>query len=779
MINKKEVIILVGSQGSGKSTYAKSLGGKYLYVSQDEQGSTGHLDMFKNALQNNMGPIIIDRINHTREQRYRYTSLAKAAGYSTKIIELFEKYQTCYNRILERDNHPTINSKDTKQIQNALDMYFNQYEVIGDNEADVVVRSNSNPIVLDLTEEFNKSRRAIVVGDLHGCYDELIKLLTKVDYDPSLDLLLSAGDLVDRGPKIADCLYMVLCSNKHNKTYAVRGNHDDKWLRFLRGNKVNTKSLSETIRQTDSRTFITSYVNLFNTMHQTIIKFGNNYITHAGFNPNRHPEHTTREFSLYARKYDDHMQTFTNDNTAKYWYEFPRKFPMFNLFFGHEVHTDKCEVAKGIYAMDAGCVFGEKLRVAIVTPNGGVERIEEIESMQPKMEHNKSEWDFINKFEPYEKLVEQKYLNKQENGDLVLYNYSDKCTFDKHWNKYTMECRGLILNKITGETMARPFSKFFNLGELESPLLPNIPVGEKYEVYEKVDGSLGILYLDPADNKYKIATRGSFSSDQAKKATEMWYETNHGSHVNTDCLWHRALKTNLGLMDYTLCFEIIYPENRMNDGARLVCDYGSKEMLILLGAINKTTGKDMDWFNLETISRMLDLPIAKKYNYTIDQLAEMKKTLPMQEEGWVIRFESGFRVKVKGDEYCKMQKILNSVTPLHIWSLMSNNPDGFIVPNEYKINIPEEVLEDVNDLESRLLLNYGNARNEVHFEYQDAFDWAKAKFPDNIEKGLGLFSNTNDLKHKSAIFLLHKNNFTGLKKYVSMVIRPKANQLGE
>lgn len=779
-MNKKEVIILVGSQGSGKSTYAKTnFDCRYLYVSQDEQGSTGHLDMFKNALKNNMGPIVVDRINHTREQRYRYTSLAKEAGYSTKIIEFFENYQTCYNRIINRDNHPTLKSNDTKSIQNALDMYFNQYEIIGDSEADVIIRSNSNPIVLDLTDEFNKSRRAIVVGDLHGCYDELTQVLTKIGYDSSLDLLISSGDLVDRGPKIADCLYMVLCSNKYNKTYAVRGNHDDKWLRYLRGNKVNNKSLSETIRQTGSRTFITNYINLFNTMHQTIIKFGNNYVTHAGFNSNRHPEHTTREFSLYARKYDPVMQTFTKDDTAKYWYEFPRKFPMFNLFFGHEVHTDKCEVAKGIYAMDAGCVFGEKLRVAIVTPNGGVERIEEVESMQPKMEHDKSEWDFINKFEPYEKLVENKYLNKQQNGDLVLYNYTDKCTYDKHWNKYTMECRGLILNKVTGETVARCFPKFFNLSELESPFLPDVPVGEKYEVYEKVDGSLGILYLDPADNKYKIATRGSFSSDQAKKATEMWHNTLVYENISLNDMYVNKINHSKDIADYTLLFEIIYPENRMNDGARLVCDYGSKETLILLGAIHKVTGKDLAYFELEWLADEIGLPVAKKYDYTIDQLVELKKTLPMQEEGWVIRFESGFRIKVKGEEYCKMQKILNSVTPLHIWSLMSNNPEGFVVPNEYKVHIPEEVLGDVNDLESRLLVNYTNIINEVYSEYSKAFMFAIKDYPDNIEKGLGLFVNNNELKHKSAIFLMRNNNLSGLKKYVSMVIRPKANQLGE
>ncbi len=774
----KEVILLVGPMGSGKSTYVKEFMSKYVYISQDEQGQTKHLELFKDALKGS-DSIVVDRINHTREQRYRYTSLAKDAGFITKIVEFYEPYHVCFDRIKMRKDHPTLKSHDETTIIKALDMYFTQYEQIGDSEADFMLRSGSNPKVLDLTNEFNKARRTFVVGDLHGCYDELITFLNKLGYLSGIDLLLSCGDLVDRGPKIFECLESFV---KYTKRHAVRGNHDDKYIRYMRGNKVNKTSIQKTIEQCEEqRELGLKYVDVMSALTHTIIKFGNNYITHAGFNPNKHPEHTTREFSLYARKYDETMQTFTNNSEAPFWYEVPRKYPMYNLFFGHEVHVDKCEVAKGIYAMDAGCVFGNKLRIAIVTPQNGVESIEEMDSFQPKTEQDK-DWDFINKFEPYEKLVEAKYLNKQENGDLVLYNYTDKCTYDKNWNKYTMECRGLILNKITGETVARPFSKFFNLGELESPALPNVPVGEKYEVYEKVDGSLGILYLDPADNQYKIATRGSFKSDQAIKATQIFNNVPEYEVASYNERYVSLLDVYPKFKDYTLLFEIIYPENRMNDGARLVCDYGSKETLILLGGVNKVTGKDLSYEALQNISMYIGLPLTKRYDYTIDDLIKLKSTLPMTEEGWVIRFESGFRIKIKGDEYCKMQKILNSVTPLHIWGLMCESDlysARFEVPYTYKMQIPEEVLAEVDEIEQKLKdLSY-RVRDELSNEYKMALEHATYNFPDHVEKGLGLYATNGNLKHKSAIFLQHKNNFTGVRKYINMIIRPRANQIGE
>lgn len=771
----KKVILTVGPMGSGKTTWATQYPFDATYISQDSQGDVRHLELFKESLAKGDNTIIVDRTGYSREQRYKYLSLAREAGYKTQIVELFQSYKTCYNRMNLRQNHPTIKAGDTKTIQKALDMYFDKYEQIGSAEADMTSYSFTNPKVLDLTEEFRSARKTFVVGDLHGCLSELIALLDRLDYDEDKDLLISCGDLIDRGPEIYECLEFF----NHPRRKRVRGNHDDKFIRYLRGNKVNTGSIKDTIEQCADRI---NYIDMMDQSCYTIIKFGKNYVTHAGFNPNKHPEHTTREFSLYARKYDEVMQTFTNNPDAKFWYEFPRKYPDYNLFFGHEVHEDICEVAKGIYAMDAGCVFGGKLRIATLTFDEGLVRIDEMDSFQPKREHDK-EWDFINKFEPYEKLVESKHLNKQEMGDLVLYNYAEKCTYDKFWNKYTMECRGLILNKVTGETVARPFSKFFNLGELDSPSLPKLPVGEKYECYEKVDGSLGILYKDPADNSYKLATRGSFKSEQALKATKLFNNVpqykilSHAEMYDTYVAFHPVYK------DYTLCFEIIYPENRMNDGARLVCDYGSTETLILLGAVNKITGKCLNYDDLKKISYLIDLPVAKRFEYTIEDLIKLKETLPMTEEGWVIRFESGFRIKIKGDEYCRMQKILNGVSALNIWEMMKESDElsgRFEVPYTYKLQVPEEILKEVDELERRLKDLSARVRMEIGIEYSKALEHATENYPDHLEKGLGMFAKENlDLKHKSAIFLFHKQNLTALNKYINMNIRPRANQIGD
>lgn len=65
-----------------------------------------------------------------------------------------------------------------------------------------------------------------IIGDLQGCYDELMALLEQIEYDEETDILWFAGDLVNRGPKSLECLRFVkqVCENERGKT--VLGNHD-------------------------------------------------------------------------------------------------------------------------------------------------------------------------------------------------------------------------------------------------------------------------------------------------------------------------------------------------------------------------------------------------------------------------------------------------------------------------------------------------------------------------------------------------------------------------
>jgi bis(5'-nucleosyl)-tetraphosphatase (symmetrical) len=48
-----------------------------------------------------------------------------------------------------------------------------------------------------------------VIGDVHGCFDQFIRLLDKIEYDSQVDKIILTGDLVNRGPGISCCLELL------------------------------------------------------------------------------------------------------------------------------------------------------------------------------------------------------------------------------------------------------------------------------------------------------------------------------------------------------------------------------------------------------------------------------------------------------------------------------------------------------------------------------------------------------------------------------------------
>lgn len=146
----KNIQILVGPPGSGKSTYAAKLVSQegYVYVNQDLHGKEGHIDTFNQAILGGKD-IVIDRMNFDKKQRERYLEPAKIHGYTTEIIVFHESFKTCLMRCVARTNHPTIKDQDT--AMKALHMFFSKYERIEDNEADKVVRlwpEGSKPLAI-------------------------------------------------------------------------------------------------------------------------------------------------------------------------------------------------------------------------------------------------------------------------------------------------------------------------------------------------------------------------------------------------------------------------------------------------------------------------------------------------------------------------------------------------------------------------------------------------------------------------------------------------------
>lgn len=287
-----------------------------------------------------------------------------------------------------------------------------------------------------------------------------------------------------------------------------------------------------------------------------------------------------------------------------------------------------------------------------------------------------------------DQLIDQKYIKVQQHpdADLFIYNYTAKAQYERVWNEITLNCRGLIMDA-DRNIVARPFAKFFNLGELEETQIPNMP----FEVYDKMDGSLGILYW--VENTPFIATRGSFNSDQAVKATHMLHTTYADAikHLNPD---------------HTYLFEIIYPENR------IVVDYGAKEELVLLAVIDSATGEE---FELPEIG----LPLVKRY-HGIHDFKELVSLQEANREGFVVKFHNNFRLKVKFDEYVRLHRILTQVTSYTIWEQLKAGETLDMILEA----VPDEFYGWVRATEQKFREDFAKIEREAHAEFQ-VFDTRK------------------------------------------------------
>ncbi len=310
--------------------------------------------------------------------------------------------------------------------------------------------------------------------------------------------------------------------------------------------------------------------------------------------------------------------------------------------------------------------------------------------------------------ETLEKYYEEGWLIKQTHPTLPLtiWNYSQATQYEGKWDEITLQCRGLVTDK-SGNVVARPFKKFFNMEEEKHTET------EEYEVYEKMDGSLGIAFY--YDGKWIFASRGSFTSEQAIKGGEMFKDKFQQSHFSKDS---------------TYMFEIIYPENR------IVVDYVGAERLVLLGRIGTKSGEE---YGLDQFRK-------NKYDvvrqYSTNKYRNLKNLIGNNFEGFVVKFSNGDRCKIKGEEYIRLHKIMTEISTKSVWECLSSGDDIYKlledVPDEF-FNKIEEYVDELTSQYIMLEAEYNWIFNKLR-TIEDRAEFAKLakgyKYPQLLFKML-------------------------------------------
>lgn len=213
-----------------------------------------------------------------------------------------------------------------------------------------------------------------VIGDIHGCYDELVSLTMRLDYDwksgipvhPNGRKLVFLGDLTDRGPDSISVMNVVLDLVKTEQAYYCPGNHCNKLYRYMLGRNVQQKHGLETtvaelnnLTQPEQDATFEKFISLYeNAPLYLSLDDGNLIVAHAGI-----PEHfigetgkKVRTFVLYG---DITGESHPNGMPVrKDWATNYKGASM--IVYGHTPVIEPRWVNHTVN-VDTGCVFGGKL----------------------------------------------------------------------------------------------------------------------------------------------------------------------------------------------------------------------------------------------------------------------------------------------------------------------------------------------------------------------------------------------------------------------------------
>ncbi|HVZ18990.1 MAG TPA: polynucleotide kinase-phosphatase, partial [Terriglobales bacterium] len=386
-------VVLIGASGSGKSTFARKhfkpteiLSSDYCrgLVSDDENNQAATNDAFellhfiarKRLAAGKL--TVVDATNVQVESRKPLVTIAREFHCLpvALVLDLPERIAHDRNKLRsDRDFGPHVIRQQTQQLRRSLrglerEGFRHVFVLRSPEEVEAAVVERQ-PLWNNLKHEHGPFD---IIGDVHGCYDELVALLQMLGYaeqsggawrHPEGRKLVFVGDLVDRGPKIPWVVRLVMESVNAGTALCVPGNHDVKFMRKIWGKDVQvTHGLAESLQQFEQ--YETGYRGFSRIAAEFINKLVSHYVlddsklvvAHAGMKQSMQGRGSAavRDFALFGEttgETDEFGLPVRYNWAAEY-----RGSAM--VVYGH-TPVPEPEWLNRTINIDTGCVFGGKL----------------------------------------------------------------------------------------------------------------------------------------------------------------------------------------------------------------------------------------------------------------------------------------------------------------------------------------------------------------------------------------------------------------------------------
>jgi protein phosphatase len=389
-IPELSLVVLIGPSGCGKSTFARkhfkptevmSSDAFRALVSDDENDQSSTDDAFAAlhfvaARRLVRGKLtVVDATNVQPEARKPLVALAREYHVLPVAIVLDLPERVCHERNRsrpDRDFGPHVIRNQRSQLHRSLRSLgregFRHVHVLKSQE-------EVDTAVIERQPLWNNRKRETgpfdIIGDVHGCCDELEQLLQQLGYEkddggpwahPAGRKAIFVGDLVDRGPRIVDTLRTVMSMSQAGTALSVPGNHDIKLKRKLEGRDVTVShGLDRTLQELEQETpefradvqkFLDGLVSHY------VFDEGRLVVAHAGMKAEMQGRGSAkvRDFALFGETTGE-----TDEFGLPVRYNWAAEYRgRASVVYGH-TPVPEPEWLNRTINIDTGCVFGGRL----------------------------------------------------------------------------------------------------------------------------------------------------------------------------------------------------------------------------------------------------------------------------------------------------------------------------------------------------------------------------------------------------------------------------------
>lgn len=660
------------------------------------------------------GVLFIDNLNTDQKSIDSYMGLIAKYDYDYRVVRFelqpFEFY-------VERNNKRPVYKRLPLE---ALERNFNYFVASTFDDVTKVITPTQmlNEIFKtadDLLVDLSSYNKIHYIGDMQGSFYPLKKYFEQEGGFKKNEFYIFVGDYIDRGIENDKCLNFVRRYMEKDNCVFLPGNHEKNLYNHANGlftddfqpshefKNYTLPQLEKAGITTDIMKEIYRKLEVFN-----FAQFADKKImtTHAGLATiPRYPKLLTtdeymRGYGPYSHNIDEEFTRLNPDNN---WYQIHGHRNQYKLGFDSYPKS---------FALEADVEYGGNLPILRVNHSGfngvyvtnrffnkaEVVRQEKESNMfitkasenalsdflTSKVNYDKSGLEIIEELRSNELVKEQKFEN---HPNISSFNFTKNAFFDKRFDEeLVIHARGLFINNVTGEIVARGFEKFFNINErgIPSATMDNFKANVKGQItiYEKENGFLGIIGYDSENSELIYASKSNIGGEFSTYLKDIAQKQFLPSEL--EYLKIFANKHNVNYL-----FEV---NDSVNDPHIIKYD---RQHLVLIGVVKREI--KFSQLNYEALQSFAadfkDLPVKKKLahfptpdNFEKFYAAVSKEsafTTKRQLEGYVCEDASLNMIKIKLPYYNfwktmrgfveKINRSIDKDTSLDIQNLVNNH----------------------------------------------------------------------------------------------------------